>query len=491
MSISLLAFALAAPLAAHDVTPVVTTNYQPAPQVERNVLVPEGVIRYAPTMFPDRIVLLPGAAAERSHQVTWRTDSSVTFAVAEISPALDTPGLHYVATTVQGQTLALSTTNGDAHHHHVTFNNLEPDTLYAYRVRGGSHTAAASSEANGPEQVAWSEWFQFRTPKAEFAPFSAIYFGDAQNAVKSHFSRVIREAFRSTPEAMVMVHAGDLVNSRYGEHDNEWGEWFDAGGWANGMIAQFVTPGNHEYIEHDDGPRTIVPQWETHFAVAANGPEPLQRSVWYSDYQGVRFISLDSMEAVQSDDMARIQAEWLREVLQNNPNQWTVVTYHHPMFSVSLGRDNPALRKYWQPVFDEFGVDLVLQGHDHTYGRGQNHTEGTSGQLTRYGPMYVVSVAGPKMYLVSDDSAKFMQATAEELQLFQTLRFTEDRLHYEARTVTGELFDAFDLVKAEDGSVSAHNKAIGSDSPLYLHRCSNPNKPRETRCWNGTEVIQP
>lgn len=484
--ITLLAFTLNLPLAAQAVTQLPVTPYHPEPSIERNVLVPEGVIRYAPTIFPDRITLLPGEDAAHSHQVSWRTDESVKVAVAQLAPALDTPGLHYQAANYLGKTLTLSTSNGDAHHHQVTFDNLEPGRLYAYRVRGGSHAVGDQTE-----HVAWSEWFQFRTPMAEFAPFSAIYFGDAQNAVKSHFSRVVREAFRTAPEASIMIHAGDLVNSRYGEHDNEWGEWFDAGGWANGMVAQFVTPGNHEYIEHDEGPRTIVPQWETHFPVAVNGPEPLQRSVWYSDYQGVRFISLDSMEAVQSDEMARIQAQWLRQVLSNNPNQWTVVTYHHPMFSVSLGRDNPALRQYWQPVFEEFAVDLVLQGHDHTYGRGQDIASGTSGQLSRKGPMYVVSVAGPKMYLVSDESARFMDATAEELQLFQTLHFTADKLVYQARTVTGELFDAFDLIKYADGSVRVDDKAISRDSPLFLHRCANPNKPRETRCWNGTEVIQP
>ncbi|MFU8785311.1 fibronectin type III domain-containing protein [Aliidiomarina sp.] len=464
-------------------------NTQSVPQythVERNTLVPAGAVRYAPSIFPDRIVLVPAADAATAQGVSWRTDASVAHAVAEIAPALATPGLHYQSLAVQGKTMALSTSNGDAHHHHVTFSDLEPDTLYAYRVRGGS-----AQEGDAPAQVAWSEWFQFRTPTAEFSPYTAVYFGDAQNAVKSHFSRVIREAFRSAPEAMIMVHAGDLVNSRYGEHDDEWGEWFDAGGWLHGMVNQFAAPGNHEYIEHESGPRTIVPQWAAHFGVPKNGPEPLQSSVYYTDFQGVRYIALDSMQALQSEEYAILQADWLREVLRNNPNQWTIVSHHHPMFSVSLGRDNPPLRQHWQPIYEEFGVDLVLQGHDHTYGRGQNITEGTSGQLSAQGPMYVVSVAGPKMYLVTEQAEQQMQATAEELQLFQTLHFTANTLRYQARTVTGELFDAFDLSRDENGNVTVVDRGIDEASPLFMHRCTNPNKPRETRCWNGTEVIQP
>lgn len=469
--------------------PLITDEKPVAPafeRVERNTSVPDGTMRYQPTIFPDRIILIPTETPATSQTVAWRTDASVDFAVAEISPASATPGLHYTAKEFQGASLPLATENGEAHHHHVTFSELQPDTLYAYRVRGGSHQVAEQSA-----QVAWSEWFQFRTPKAEFSPYTAVYLGDAQNGVKSHFSRVIREAFRSAPEAMVMVHAGDLVNSRYGVHDNEWGEWFDAGGWLHGMMNQIAAPGNHEYIEHENGPRTIVPQWETHFATPNNGPEPLQSSVWFTDFQGVRYISLDSMQGIQSEEYAKLQADWLRTVLADNPNKWTIVTHHHPMFSVSLGRDNPQLRKYWQPIYEEFGVDLVLQGHDHTYGRGQNVTEGSSGRLSTQGPMYVVSVAGPKMYLVSDSAEANMQATAEELQLFQTLNFTADTLRYEARTVTGEMFDAFDLVRGNDGKVSIVDRSEGEASPLYMHRCTNPNKPRETRCWNGTELIQP
>lgn len=445
---------------------------------EANTLVPEGAVRYAPTIFPDRIVLLPTQDPATSQTVAWRTDTSLTAPQAQIAVAKSTPDLHRDARRVDGTSTQLRTENGTALHHHVTFTDLEPDTLYAYRVRGGEHEG----------QSTWSEWFQFRTPKAEFSPFTAVYFGDAQNAVKSHFSRVIREAFRNAPEAMVMVHAGDLVNSRYGVHDDEWGEWFDAGGWMHGMVNQFVSPGNHEFITDMLGRRNLMPQWPAHFPGAGNGPAELPHTVYYTDFQGVRFISLDSTEALQSDRLARVQAEWLRGVLRDNPNQWTIVTHHHPMFSVSLGRDNAALREHWQPVYDEFGVDLVLQGHDHTYGRGQNVTEGTSGRLTLDGPVYMVSVAGPKMYLVSETAEETMDPTAEELQLFQTIQFEEGHLIYEARTVTGALFDKFELTRDAGGRVHLNDLAPGEESPYFRHRCTNPEAP-QNRCWNGTELI--
>ena len=84
----------------------------------------------------------------------------------------------------------------------------------------------------------------------------------------------------------------------------------------------------------------------------------------------MRIVSLNSNER-RSKSYAdkEAQAAWLDRVLTDNPNRWTVVTFHHPVFSPAKDRDNPDLRRLWQPVFDKHKVDLVLQGHDHTYAR--------------------------------------------------------------------------------------------------------------------------
>ncbi|MGM0631614.1 MAG: fibronectin type III domain-containing protein [Pseudomonadota bacterium] len=436
----------------------------------QNTLVPPGEERYAATAFPDRIILTPTATPAVSQTVNWRTRTSVTEAVAEISEAKDTPALHLTSRQVRGQFQTLRTDNGTAHHHRVTFTGLQPDTLYAYRVRGDN---------------TWSEWFQFRTATDGFEPHTALYFGDAQNAVKSHFSRVIRQAHGTAPEAQVMVHAGDMVNGRDGNHDDEWGEWFDAGGWLHGMVNSIPAFGNHEYVSQPDGPRLLMSHVPAQLGVPANGPAPLQDTVYYVDYQGVRYIALDSMEALQNEDLARLQADWLRGVLEDNPNRWTVVTHHHPMFSVSRGRDNPPLREHWKPVYEEYGVHLVLQGHDHTYGRGQNLATGASGQMTEQGPMYVVSVAGPKMYRISDEAMESMDRLAEDTQLFQVIHFGEDRITYEAQTVTGQLYDAFDIVRTDAG---VRIEDLLPDGETNL--CGNEDASRSSSCWSGSDFIQ-
>ncbi|WP_352423337.1 metallophosphoesterase family protein [Proteiniphilum sp.] len=172
--------------------------------------------------------------------------------------------------------------------------------------------------------------------------------------------------------------------------------------------------------------------WQPQFTFPQNGPEGVKESCYYIDYQGVRIVSLNSNEKEEE------QLEWLREVLSNNPHKWTIITFHHPVFSPTLGRDNPELRSLWKPVLDEFKVDLVLTGHDHTYAR--THSEGTA---------YIVSVSGPKLYHL--DKQEWMHRSAEKIQLYQIIRIDSGELTYEAYTATGRLYDKFTLKKQEGG----------------------------------------
>jgi len=450
------------------------------PVSAQNTLVVEGQPRYEPTGYPDRIVLTFGGDPASTQAVTWRTAPSVTEAVAELAVAGDSPALHLTARTVQGRTTPLVAENGLAHHHSVVFTDLRPGTLYAYRV-GGDGT--------------WSEWFQFRTASTAFTPFSFLYFGDAQNAVKSHFSRTIRQAALDLPDARLMVHAGDLVNLGAGSHDDEWGEWFDAGGWLHGMIPSFAATGNHEYVigrnEAGESQRLLSPHWPVQFTFPRNGPPELEETVYYLDFQGVRFIALNSVEAVYDNapDRVREQAAWVEPLLRDNPNRWTVVTFHHPVVSVARGRDNPALQEHWRPLFERYGVDLVLQGHDHSYGRGTNMGDGTMAWSGSAGTMYVVSVAGPKMYFASADALEIMDRVGEDTQLYQTIQVEWDRLIYASRTTTGALYDAFELVKQAEGPNLLVD--LRPDTPERF--CGRPDIPgyREDRCWEGTDFVRP
>jgi 3',5'-cyclic AMP phosphodiesterase CpdA len=492
-------------------------------------------IQYAPTPIPERVVLTWTGDPATTQAVTWRTDSSVKHAVAEIAIA-NANGRALQPERVEATTSAFESDLNTAHYHTVNFSDLEPETLYAYRVGDG---------------VNWSEYFHFKTASREAKPFSFIYFGDAQNEIKTHWSRVFREAFRDAPRAAFTLHAGDLVNEDYS--DMEWGEWHGAPAWVNGTIPVIATPGNHEYFRENPGPReerwwnsksgdpvevdvtveklpregmrhyriqtrtpdgadawivydddgdrilevggamealtgwtpgdligtefdkpplddrprdpgtpAVSRHWRPQFAFPLQGaPEGLEETCYFIDYQGVRFISLDSNR--QRED----QIPWLRKVLKDNPNNWTIITFHHPVFSPARDRDNAELRNLWKPLFDEYRVDLVLTGHDHTYARTGLLTEPVSGTNVpdgyqqaydpEIGTVYVVSVSGPKMYNITKDH--FAKRVAEDTQLYQVISIDNDILQFRAFTATGQLYDAFHL-KKRDGLPNALHELL-------------------------------
>jgi len=176
----------------------------------------------------------------------------------------------------------------------------------------------------------------------------------------------------------------------------------------------------------------------------------LEKTCYYVDYPDLKIIALNSNIAIKR------QAKWLKDVLKSNDKKWVVVTYHHPVFSASTGRDNSELRLLWQPIFEEYNVDLALQGHDHTYARGAIYekpivVKNDVKNQNIIGPVYVVSVSGGKMYSVKktgwDEFGATQGKTGERIQLFQHISIDGDRLIYRSFTATGELFDRFEILK--------------------------------------------
>lgn len=373
---------------------------------------------------PEHIILTWKSNPATSQSVTWRTDSSVSQAFAEIAIADPSPDFGENAEKYQAETTKLYTEDGLVFYHSVNFINLRPKSLYAYRVSAGE---------------TWSAWFHFRTASNRPDPFLFIYFGDAQNKIYSLWSRAVRSAYSYAPKASFMIHAGDLVNRANSEQ--QWSEWFKAGGWIFAMMPSIPIVGNHEYEKGQNNNHRISSYWQPQFMLPEHLANGLEEMVYYIDYQGVRIIALNSNERLTE------QARWLENLLKDNPNNWTVVTFHHPIFSSLKSRDNTKLRNLWKPIFDKYRVDIVLQGHEHNYARGRNLQNNTNLFNHESGTMYVISVSGPKMYKLS--SNRWMDRAAENTQLFQVISITKTTLHYEALTVAGELYDSFDLIKRE------------------------------------------
>ena len=430
--------------------------------VEPNTLVAEGQVRYVAAAFPDRIVASPAQDAATGFSVAWRTAPGVDAPVLEIAPATDSPDI-VDRRRIISRSAALDSDNGPAATHRADIDGLQPDTLYVWRVAGDR---------------TWSPWMQTRTAPASGAPLTLLYFGDTQNKNVSLSTRVLREAQRQAPDATLALHTGDLVSGGDGEDDIEWGEWFDAMGPLSTMLVNAPATGNHEYFEEfEDTPqerRVLGMHWPHTFALPGNGAPGVERTTYWFEYQDVRIVVLDGTSALDLDT-AEAQAAWLDRTLTDNRKPWTIVMVHQPMYSPRQDRDNAELRENVLPVLEKHRVDLVLQGHDHVYGRrgGEDATRAT--------PQYLVSVVGAKQYRLSDGARRDMRPTAEDTQLFQVIRIADGRLRYESRTATGRLYDAFEL----DGKPGARTLREITEGRIAPRDCPRDATltGRADRCW--------
>jgi 3',5'-cyclic AMP phosphodiesterase CpdA len=152
---------------------------------------------------------------------------------------------------------------------------------------------------------------------------------------------------------------------------------------------------------------------------------------------------------VRNEEFARSTTVWVEGLLKNNPCRWTVMAFHHPFFSTSARRDNKAVRENLKPLVDKYGVDLVLNGHDHTYARGTAMPEGTERKGKAAGTVYVVSVSGPKQY--QQDAKPWWDKGYTNTQLWQTIHVDGNMLTYRAYNASGAVADEFVLTKMKDG----------------------------------------
>ena len=102
----------------------------------------------------------------------------------------------------------------------------------------------------------------------------------------------------------------------------------------------------------------------------------LHETVYTVNYQDVLILVLNSTDFLEE------QTDYIKEKLSNSNAKWKIVTCHHSIFSPAEGRDFEFARINWKPLFDKYGVDLVLNGHDHTYARGHVPLKNTDNNKT-------------------------------------------------------------------------------------------------------------
>ena len=394
---------------------------------------------YMNAKTPQRIIINLTATPAESMAVTWRTIDKINKAEVQIAEATDwTEFLKNIRSLNPISKKVVSDNDVSAYYHSAIMDQLKPNKTYVYRVGGDSM---------------WSEWNQFKTAQDKEAPFKFVFLGDPQNNIKDHCSRVFRQAFKTAPNAAFWIIPGDLTS--YTE-DHEYDEFFHAGGFIFGTTPSIFTADGHDmaYIkkdgefvvnEKDQKIRSNDPSplYLEHFTLPENGLPDFKETSYYVDYQGARFIMINTWKARELDK----QIPWLEELLSNNPNKWTIVSFHRPIYSAGQDRDDDKTRKALLPVFDKYNVDLVLTGHDHAYARSYKLKNGVKVENNESGTVYVVSVSGPKMYSVNTKYSDIMAKTGGNVQLYQVITIKGKELEYESYTVTGKLYDSFELQK--------------------------------------------
>lgn len=437
--------------------------------------------------WPDRIITTITEDPARSFSVSWRTDSSVGEAIAQI--ALATPDARFdlnvldtnKATTEHVRLDQIEGPDGPVHvlqnhglppvhYHSLTFEELEPDTLYAWRVRG----------ARGR----WSPWRQLRTAPLA-GPIQFIFFGDAQTAIRSHVTRTFDAASIEAPKARFAIHGGDLVNTAM--YDQEWAEWFGALGRTHQMIPSVLVAGNHDYVNFDkdeEDPKlfevenkTVAPVWRPQFAlpVEPDVPEALRETVYDVRYhEDLHLFVLDS-SGVDFDGQLR----WLEQRIAASDARWKLLAMHHPLHAKVAGNEHPAhleRREALLATMERTKIDLVVTGHRHSYQRGvygEDVARFAAGEEQTVDTVFIITASSTKRGQTKPDVwAAYTQEMAGDVKLsrhgdntpiYAVFDLDGDRLTYRALDPTGALYDGFTLEKRDGRKILIDDPIVGTE----------------------------
>mgnify|MGYP002640579110 CR=1 FL=1 len=366
-----------------------------------------------------RIALCISEDPQHQMNVSWRNVKALE--TPKVQLALNSPLVKFYKEhrefVVAVETVVLSDST-EVFAYSSEMRNLEPGTSYAYRV--------GSKEE-------WSEWFVFKTAKQADESFRFLYFGDPQNGLLSHVPRALRAGYQEAPDAAFLTMAGDLVSVP--GIDQQWEDLFHAGSWIFAQIPLAPVMGNHSYCINGKWLDYHSPYWQPHFTLPENGLATLPETNYFFNYQGLLFIVLNGSEQLEE------QAIWLEETLNQGESTWVIISMHQPLYSTGQGRDGTKRRAAFLSLFDKFEVDLVLQGHDHTFGRTFPLVNGKRVKGDQKGTVYINSVSGSKQYKLDPAVKDVFAITDDDKQFYHVIDVQSSTLKLSSYTVDGELRD--------------------------------------------------
>jgi len=321
---------------------------------------------YADTTTSYTDLILGVGANETQRIVSWYS-SADTAQVVQLAPtaALSSSGEFPAASRTFAATGAANITTAGTYNRHATITGLAKSTAYSYRV---------GSDGN------WSTTYSFKTQSFE-GNFNFLFFGDPQigssgNVAKdaAGWADTLNVAVTANPSTELLVSGGDQV-----ETANTEPQW-DAFA-SPDQLRQYpwvATIGNHDVGGKAYEQHLFTPNTDRSAAYYANGNPSSNTSggdYWFI-YKDVLFIDLNSNSYATSTggggDAAHVS--YVTDVINNHgaAAKYTVLVYHHAIYSPAdhaKDGDNKVRRVDFPTTFSKLGVDLVLQGHDHSYSR--------------------------------------------------------------------------------------------------------------------------
>lgn len=353
-----------------------------------------------------------------SPHVTFRGDAIVlTGARVELTATGQADTLQ-----VEAQGSLVASRSGSSAFYKAELKNLIPGNTYFYRLVNDTLRSA---------------WHAFHVPAAD-STLSFLYIGDIQDQTDGNTREVFPGIPKRYPEVDFWAFVGDVIER---PTDIYWNYWYST---MDSIIPGYpviAATGNHEYLKGLI--KQLDPRWIHSFRFPENGPEDSKGRSYFVNYEDVCFIVLDT-DGIQGAGSLWQHYFWLKEVLSTTDKKWKIIMMHHPVYSVRDSRINPGIRYVINPLIEKYGVQLVLQGHDHGYSRIAAKDD--KGETIC--PVYIVSSLSPKHYAIGFNERH--DRLGSGLSLYQHITVTGDSLHYQSFTVgEHELYD--DLLIVSEG----------------------------------------
>ncbi|CAN5766562.1 hypothetical protein BH24ACI5_BH24ACI5_08860 [soil metagenome] len=367
--------------------------------------------------------------------------------------------------------------------HEVHLTGLTPDTLYYYSVGTPTTTMAGGTS------------FQFKTspPAGTRRPTRVWVTGDSGTADPN--ARAVRDAytaFTGSRPTDLWLMLGDNAYDDGLDHEYQ-AAVFDMYPAMLRKTVLWPTLGNHDGYGADSatntGPYydifTLPKQGEA--GGLASGTE-----AYYSfDYANIHFVCLESFETNRLTEGPMLT--WLQRDLAANTQPWVIVFFHHPPYSKGSHNSDieielVQMRQNALPILENFGVDLVLAGHSHSYERsflidghyGDSTTfsaamkkDGGSGRPDASGAYqkstYGMAPREGAVYVVAGTSGKISGGTLDHPAMFTSqsvlgsvvLDVDGSRLDVTFLDSNGARRDYFSIVKGEGQPAPPSTGAFG------------------------------